>query len=135
MAVLRNAKPPGEYSRRATAARALDTIAKPINLDGYHVQVLVAVARGCKPNSPYPYRAWLKVKPLHGVPEFGNALGALVREGFLLRERLRVKPSVKGYDLFASWKTHRRELKRRPILYDQVIWEPRLCDSTLGPGQ
>ena len=136
MAVLRNARPPGEYSRRATAARALDTIATPIDLDGSHVQVLVAVVRGCKPNSPYPERAWLKVKPLRGVPEFGNALSALIREGFLCRKHgFRVKPSPGGYDLFQQWKAHRRELKRRPILFDQIIWQPRHCDSTLGLGQ
>ena len=55
-------------------------------MDGrYLMQVLIAVGKACKPNSPYPRRAWTRVYPIYGVPEFGDALGALVRHGYLDR--------------------------------------------------
>lgn len=90
----------------------------------YLMQVLVAIGKGCKPNSPKRYRAWMKVAPIYGIPEYGDALGALVRYHLLLRRPGNfVKPSVKGYERIAAWKTMRRALRARPILYDRLIWD------------
>lgn len=90
----------------------------------YLLQVLVAVAKGCRPNSPYAARAWLRVFPIHGLPEFGDALGALVRHGYLLRGPCNtVKPSEKGYECVTGWKRQRAALRARPVLYDRLIWD------------
>ena len=100
-----------------------------MKLDGYEMQILVVVAKNCKPNSPKPERAWWRPYPVYGIPEFGTALSVLIRDGYLLRKHgYRVKPSVTGFKLVNDWKAYRKELKRRPILYDQIIWEPRACD-------
>lgn len=90
----------------------------------YLMQVLVAIGRQCKPNSPYSGRAWTKVAPIYGVPEFGDALGALVRHGYLERASCNwIKPSAKGYARIAAWKTQRLLLRARPILYDRLVWD------------
>lgn len=95
-----------------------------MTFDSYELQVLVSVSKGCKPNSPKLYRAWNHIKPLRGIPQFGNALSALVRAGLLQRgQGFSVKPSARGYDLIGQWRAYRRELKRRPILYALVIWD------------
>lgn len=95
-----------------------------MNFDGYDVQVLVAVAKACRPNSPTPERAWTKVYALPGFPEFGNALSALQRRGLLQRKSYdRVRPSPSGYALVGQWRAYRRTLKERPVLFDPIIWE------------
>lgn len=50
-----------------------------MNFESYQMQILVVVGKGCRPNSPKPARAWMQVKPISGLPEFGNALSALLR--------------------------------------------------------
>lgn len=100
-----------------------------MNLDGYPVQVLVTVAKECRPNSPKPERAWMRAMPMRGIPEFGNALSALLRDGLLQRKHgFRVKPSPAGYALVGQWKAYRRELRVRPILFDPVRFDPRMSD-------
>lgn len=95
-----------------------------MTFDSYQMQVLVAIGKGCKPNSPKRHRAWMEVRPLYGVPEFGNALSSLVRAGLLQRGvGYRVKPSVAGYRLILQWRIRRRELKLRPVLFDRCIWD------------
>lgn len=69
-------------------------------------------------------RAWMHVKPLNGVPEFGNALSALVRAGLLQRgPGFSVKPSDTGYAIIWQRRAYRRELKRRPVLFDRCMWD------------
>ena len=88
------------------------------------MQVLVSVGKNCRPNSPKPDRAWMQAKPISGLPEFGDALSALLRAGLLQRKsRHRVKPSPDGYALIYQWKAYRRDLKLRPVLYDRCIWD------------
>jgi hypothetical protein len=100
-----------------------------MKLDSYDMQILIVVAKACKPNSPKPDRVWWKPYPVYGIPEFGNALSRLIRDGYLLRRHgYRVKPSPAGYKLVNDWKIRRRELKSRPIIYDPIIWEPRVSD-------
>lgn len=95
-----------------------------MNFESYQMQILVAIGKGCKPNSPKRHRAWMEVQPLYGVPEFGNALSGLVRAGLLQRGvGYRVKPSVAGYRLIGQWRVYRHEMKRRPILYDRCMWD------------
>lgn len=103
-----------------------------MNYDSYHMQVLVTVAKHCKPNSPKPWRAWTRVEPIYGVPEFGNALGSLVRQGLLMRDGYRVKPSPAGYQVVALYRANRRELRKRPILFSPLVWEPRMADLKLA---
>ena len=104
-----------------------------MKFDSYEMQILVVVAKGCRPDSPKPERAWWKPTPIYGVPEYGTALSVLIRDGFLKRKHgYRVKPSPEGYKLIGEWKVYRLELKRRPILYDPVIWEPRIADLQLA---
>ncbi len=87
----------------------------------YQMQILIVIGNGCRPNSPIAARSWLRVAPIHGIPEFGNALSALVRDGFLERKRgYQVRPSSHGYALIRELKERHRELRRRPALYDPV---------------
>jgi hypothetical protein len=96
-------------------------------MDGYEMQVLLAVAKGCKPNSPYPERAWLRVKPLWGTPEFGNALSALVRKGLLQRKHgYRVKPTPEGYAVVYRIKAQRKAMRERPVLFTRRVWDADL---------
>ena len=84
----------------------------------------MVVSKGCRPNSPKPTRTWMQVKPISGLPEFGNALSALLRAGLLQRKHgYRVKPSPAGYVLLGQWRAYRREMKRRPILFDRCMWD------------
>jgi hypothetical protein len=100
-----------------------------VNFDGYDIQVLVAVAKACRPNSPKPERAWTKVFPLPGIPEFGNTLSALVRRRLLQRKSFdRLKPSPAGYALVGEWKANRRDLRARPVVYDLLTFGPRMVD-------
>lgn len=93
-------------------------------MDGrYLMQVLVAVGKACKPNSPYPRRAWTRVYPIYGVPEFGDALGVLVRHGYLDRDGNQIKPSAKGYHSIYAWKARRKELRARPIMWTRLVWD------------
>jgi hypothetical protein len=95
-----------------------------MNFDSYEIQILVLVAKNCRPNSPKPERAWWKPTPLYGVPEFGTALSVLLRDDLLLRKHgYRVRPSVTGYKLVGQWKAYRHELQRRPILFDRCMWD------------
>ena len=95
-----------------------------MSFESYELQLLVAIGKGCRPNSPKPYRAWCQVVPLPGIPQYGNTLAALVRAGLLHRGKgFSVKPSAKGYALIGRWKVHRYELKQRPILYDRIVWD------------
>lgn len=104
-----------------------------MNFDSYEMQILVAVGKACKPNSPKPERAWARMHPISGVPEFGDALSALIRQGLLERRHgYRAKPSGAGYKLIAEYKAYRRELKRRPVLFTHVMWEPRAVDFKLA---
>jgi hypothetical protein len=104
-----------------------------MDFDSYDVQILVAVGKACKPNSPKPERAWTRVRPLSGVPEFGDALSRLIRQGLLQRKHgYRVKPSTAGYEVIAQYKMHRLELKRRPVLFSQICWEPRMMDFKMA---
>jgi hypothetical protein len=103
-----------------------------MNYDSYHLQVLVCIAKHCKPNSPKPRRAWTYVEPIYGVPEFGNALSSLVRQGLLIRNGYRVKPSQAGYMVVGHYRAYRRELRKRPLLFAPIIWEPRLADMKLA---
>lgn len=96
-----------------------------MNFESYEMQILILVAKNCRPNSPKPERACWKPTPLYGVPEFGTALSVLIRDDLLLRRHgYRVKPSPLGYKLVGQWKAYRLELKRRPVLYDRCIWDP-----------
>lgn len=100
-----------------------------MNFGSYEIQILLVVAKNCRPNSPKPERAWWKPTPLYGVPQFGTALSVLLRDDLLLRKHgYHVKPSPAGYKVIGQWKAYRSELKRRPILYDPVIWEPNIAE-------
>lgn len=100
-----------------------------MNFGSYEIQILVLVAKNCRPNSPKPERAWWKPTPLYGVPEFGTALSVLLRDDLLSRKHgYRVKPSVEDYRVIEQWKIYRRELKRRPILFASVIWEQNIAE-------
>lgn len=98
-----------------------------MNFVGYDIQVLVAVAKDCRPNSPKPARAWTRVFPMPGIPEYGNTLFALQRRGLLQRKSHdRVKPSAAGYVVVSEWKVYRREFKKRRVLFDAVVFGPHL---------
>lgn len=95
-----------------------------MTFESYEIQVLVAVGKACKPNSPKPERAWTKVMPLYGIPEFGDALSKLRRAGLLLcKHGFKVQPSPTGYRVIARCKIYRREMKRRPVLFNRCIWD------------
>lgn len=98
-----------------------------MNFESYQMQVLVAVGKGCKPSGPKRHRAWIEVRPLYGVPEFGNALSSLVRAGLLQRGvGYRLKPSAAGYRLIGQWRVYRYERRCRPVLFDRCIWDQPL---------
>lgn len=98
-----------------------------MNFDSYDIQVLVAVARDCRPNSPKPARAWTRVYPMPGVSAYGNTLSALQRRGLLHRKsHNRVKPSPAGYVVVSEWKAYRLEFKKRRILYDLIVFGPHI---------
>lgn len=98
-----------------------------MNFAGYDIQVLVAVAKACRPNSPKPARAWTRVFPLPGVPEFGNTLSVLQRRGLLHRKSHdRVRPSPAGYVVVGEWKVYRRESRKRRVLFDPVVFGPHI---------
>lgn len=95
-----------------------------MNFDSYQMQVLVAIGRGCKPNSPKRHRAWTQVEPLYGIPRFGDTLSALVRAGLLERGiGYRVKPTAAGYRIIGLWRVRRYEMKLRPVLFARCIWD------------
>jgi hypothetical protein len=98
-------------------------------IEAYLAQILITVAKGCKPESPIEDRAWVSMKPPYGltIAPLRPALDALVSAGLLTRDKgsvWRVKPSRVGYAFVESWKEDRRAMKTRPILFAPVIPEP-----------
>lgn len=95
--------------------------------DAYQMQILLEVARGCKPNSPKPERHWFRARPIYGTPEFGNALSALIRRGLLQRKHgFRVKPTAEGYALVYRMKAYRQTMRERPALFTRRVWDADL---------
>lgn len=102
-------------------------------LDGYLVQVLVVIVRGCKPNSPDPDRHWFNLKP-RGVkiPELVQARHALLK-GYLIIDEVhgswRVQPTTLGLELYRRWKAQRIALRARPILFDRATRDLHVIDQ------
>lgn len=95
-----------------------------MNSEDYQMQILLEVAKGCKPNSPYPGRAWVRVKPLWRHPEFGDVLCVLIRKGLLQRKHgFRVKPTAEGYSVIYQLKAQRQALRARPALFTRLVWD------------
>lgn len=94
----------------------------------YLTQILIAVAKGCKPNSPIEDRVWFSMRPPSGltIARLRPAIDALVKAGLLVRDRKaiwRVKPTRVGYVLVEDWKRDRLAMRARPVLFSPIIKE------------
>jgi hypothetical protein len=92
----------------------------------YLTQILIAIGKGCKSNSPIADRAWVNMKPPRSlkIPELLPAIDALVKAGLVDRAKghaWKVKPSRVGYAFIESWREDRRAMRERPVLYDPVV--------------
>ena len=105
-----------------------------MDFESYPMQILIVIAKECRPNSPYPDRTWMNLKPPHGIriPELSRARLALVRSGLVIdaiKDSWKVRPTPLGYVLLESWRQHRKRLRERPILYDPVVSQTTIVDQ------
>lgn len=76
----------------------------------YQLQVLVAIGKECRPNSPYPRRSYT-VLP-RSIRGLGAAIPTLLRIGmiepFSVRRWFEVRPTKKGYAEIERYRSERR---------------------------
>jgi hypothetical protein len=99
----------------------------------YLTQVLVTIAKECRPNSPVAGRDWANVKPRGGrIAAFDAALSALTRAGLIHRRGWLVKPSPLGYELVERWRTAEAVRRRRLPLWAPVRPDPESAFAGIG---
>jgi hypothetical protein len=99
----------------------------------YLTQVLVMIAKACRPNSPVAGRDWADVQP-RGAPirGFKAALAALAHSGLIHRQGWRVKPTPLGYELVDRWREAETAMRRRPLLWAPVRPDPESAFADVG---
>lgn len=98
----------------------------------YLTQVLVAIAKACRPHSPVKGRDWADIRWAKGIPSFKAATSALARSGLIHRRGLFAKPSPLGYELVARWREAEAARRRRPPLWAQVLRDPESAFDGIG---
>lgn len=105
-----------------------------MDLNSHPMQILLVIAKGCKPNSPFPDREYMNLKPYDGlpVPSLNSARAALAKAGLVIEKPYsawKVKPSKLGYVLVERWKEARNARRARPVLFAPVTKEFRGLDQ------